>query len=238
MNAGILIVLEGGDSVGKTTQSQYLDQWLDGHGVDHLMTREPGGTPLGARIRALLLDPASGSIDDRAEALLYAADKAQHVTEVLRPALERGQVVVCDRYIDSTLAYQGAGRILEAEEIRALARWSTDGLRPDLTVLLDADPAETTAAIEVKDRMESESLEFHRRVRDEFLALAARDPGRYLVLPARDSRESIAAAVRERLAPMLGIDTGLATDTGLAMGTKPGIDAGSDLSDPDGTMRP
>ncbi|AXE37808.1 dTMP kinase [Acidipropionibacterium virtanenii] len=219
MSRGLLIVLEGGDSVGKTTQSRFLDRWLASHGVDHMMTREPGGTPLGSRIRTLLLDPASGTLDDRAEALLYAADKAQHVTEVMRPALERGQLVVCDRYIDSTLAYQGAGRVLDAAQIDALARWATDGLRPDLTVLLDADPAETTATIVDKDRMESESLDFHRRVRDEFLALAARDPQHYLVLPARDPRDRIAAAVRERLAPMLGIDTG------------------SDLSDPDGTMR-
>lgn len=238
MSAGLLIVLEGGDSAGKTTQSQYLDRWLTGYGVDHLMTREPGGTPVGARIRALLLDPSSGSIDDRAEALLYAADKAQHVTEVLRPALARGQVVVCDRYIDSTLAYQGAGRILEAGQIRALARWATAGLRPDLTVLLDADPAETTATIVAKDRMESESLDFHRRVRAEFLDLAAGDPQRYLVLPARGSRESIAAAVRERLAPMLGIDAGPGTGTAQGTGTTQGTGTAPGLSDPDGTIGP
>lgn len=218
---GVFVVLEGGDSVGKTTQARFLGRWLDRNGVDHLLTREPGGTALGSRIRRLVLDPASGRIGAKAEALLYAADKAQHLAEVVMPALGRGQTVVCDRFVDSTLAYQGAGRTLAAQEIEALARWSTDGLQPDLTVLLDADPATTTATIVDKDRLEAESLDFHRRVRAQFLDLASRDPGRYLVLPARDAREHIAAAIRDRLAPMLGIS---ADDP--------------ELSGPDGSMEP
>ncbi|WP_420809263.1 dTMP kinase [Acidipropionibacterium jensenii] len=201
---GLFVVLEGGDSVGKTTQARCLDRWLDRAGVSHLLTREPGDTAVGARIRSLLLDPASGAISPKAEALLYNADRAQHLDEVVRPALSRGQMVICDRYVDSTLAYQGAGRVLEAGEIASLARWATDGLRPDLTILLDADPAETTAKIVDKDRLEAESLDFHRRVRAEFLRLAGTDPEHYLVLAARDSRESIAAAIRHRLAPLLG----------------------------------
>lgn len=215
---GLLVVLEGGDSVGKTTQTRYLDRWLDRAGVPHILTWEPGDTRVGAQIRSLLLDPASGAISPKAEALLYNADKAQHLDEVVRPALARGEVVVCDRYIDSNLAYQGAGRVLDPGEIEALARWATDGLRPDLTILLDADPAETTATIVDKDRLEAEDLDFHRRVRAEFLRLAGTDPERYLVLPARDRRESIAAAIRCRLAPLVGIP--------------------AEPSDPDGTVAP
>ncbi len=202
---GLLVVLEGGDSVGKTTQARYQDRWLERGGVPHILTREPGDTRVGARIRSLLLDPASGAISPKAEALLYNADKAQHLDEVVRPALARGEVVVCDRYIDSTLAYQGAGRVLDPGEIDSLARWATDGLSPDLTILLDADPASTTARIVDKDRLESESLDFHRRVRAEFLRLAGADPDHYLVLPARDRREEIAAAIRRRLEPLVGI---------------------------------
>nr|WP_257476845.1 dTMP kinase [Acidipropionibacterium jensenii] len=235
---GLFVVLEGGDAVGKTTQSRYLDRWLSDAGVDHLITREPGDTALGARIRALLLDPATGAISPKAEALLYNADRAQHLDEVVRPALERAEVVICDRYVDSTLAYQGAGRTLDAAEIAALADWATDGLTPDLTILLDADPALTTAGIVDKDRLEAESLDFHRRVRDEFLRLAGRAPERYLVLPARDRREEIAERIRARLAPMIGIPADPAGEDldQAAMARQNG--ARAELSGPDGTMTP
>jgi dTMP kinase len=231
---GLFVVLEGGDSVGKTTQTRYLDRWLDQAGVSHLLTREPGGTPLGSQIRRLLLDPASGAISAKAEALLYNADKAQHLDQVVRPALARGELVVCDRYVDSTLAYQGAGRVLDAGEIETLARWGTDGLRPDLTILLDADPAETTATIVDKDRLEAESLDFHRRVRAEFLRLARADPQRYLVLPARDSRQAIAEAIRARIAQLLHIPPEL-LESELSESE---LSEPSELSDPDGIIGP
>lgn len=200
---GLFVVLEGGDGAGKTTQAELLHRWLTDRGTGHLMTREPGASWLGERIREIVLSTQSGPICPRAEALLYNADKAQHVDEVVIPALRAGRVVVCDRYVDSTIAYQGAGRVLEPAEIAAVASWATAGLVPDLTVLLDVDPDEGAAKIGTKDRLEAEGVDFHRRVRGHFLDLASQHPDRYLVLDARASREDIAAAVRERLEPLL-----------------------------------
>ncbi|MDK9302774.1 dTMP kinase [Propionibacterium freudenreichii] len=196
---GWFVVFEGGDGVGKSTQVELLADALADAGVSHLVTREPGGTPLGDNIRELLLDPASGDVAPRAEALLYAADKAQHLHEVVVPALAAGKVVVCDRYLDSMLAYQGAGRVLELREVADIADWATRGLRPDLTVLLDLDPDEAVGVKEHKDRLEQAGVEFHRRVRQGFLDLANADPERYLVLPGRQGREWAAGRVRERL---------------------------------------
>lgn len=200
---GLFIVFEGGDSVGKSTQVRMLVAWLQEQQIAYRHTHEPGDTWLGAEIRRLVLEHASGDVAPWAEALLYAADKAQHLYEVVRPALAAGEVVVCDRYVDSMLAYQGAGRVLDLEQVRQVARWATDGLRPDLTVLLDADPAEAVESIRDKDRLESAGAEFHRRARAHFLALAADDPDRYLVLPARDTREAIAQAVQCRVSDLL-----------------------------------
>ena len=194
---GLFIVLEGGDGVGKTTQVRLLADHLSTLGYEVVVTREPGDTPAGAVIRRLLLDPATGDLDPRAEALLYAADKAQHLAQVVRPALERGAMVVCDRYVDSMLAYQGAGRVLDVTQVAAIADWATGGLHPDLTVLLDLDPALAVGQIADKDRLEGAGEEFHRRVREGFLRLAAADPDRYLVLQARADREAIAARVVE-----------------------------------------
>ena len=183
--AGTFVVLEGGEGAGKST-------------------REPGATPTGARIRALLLDPATGDLAPRAEALLYAADRAQHVATVLRPALERGAVVLSDRYVDSSLAYQGAGRELRVDDVAKLSTWATEGLRPDLTLLLDIDPeVGLVRAGGTPDRIEAESLEFHRRVRAEFLTLAGDAPGRYLVVAADQPAELVAAAVRARITELL-----------------------------------
>ena len=182
---GRFIVFEGGDGVGKSTQSRLLVEALRAQGREVLATREPGGTPLGTAVRQLLLSPAKGPVSPRAEALLFAADRAQHVDHVLRPALEAGHDVVCDRYIDSSLAYQGAGRDLDLEQLEATSRWATGGLVPDLTVLLDLDPALAVATKAGKDRMEEAGLAFHSRVRRLFLALAEVQPHRYLVLDAR-----------------------------------------------------
>lgn len=200
---GLFVVFEGGDSVGKTTQVALLGAWLADRGVPHVVTRQPGGTEVGAELRRLVLDPSFGDVSPRAEALMYAADKAQHVHELVSPALESGQVVVCDRYVDSMVAYQGAGRALGQDEVSRIAWWAVGGLRPDLTVLLDADPGDAVARIKDKDRLESAGLDVHRRARQFFLDLAAAEPERYLVLNARWTREEIAAAIRDRLLPML-----------------------------------
>ena len=202
--AGTFVVLEGGEGAGKSTQLQLLATWLEAAGHEVVVTREPGATPTGARIRALLLDPATGDLAPRAEALLYAADRAQHVATVLRPALERGAVVVSDRYVDSSLAYQGAGRELRVDDVVKLSTWATEGLRPDLTLLLDIDPeVGLVRAGGTPDRIEAESIEFHRRVRAEFLTLAGDAPGRYLVVAADQPAELVAAAVRARITELL-----------------------------------
>lgn len=207
---GLFVVFEGGDRVGKSTQVRALAAALAASGIDHIVTHEPGDTPAGKIIRDLLLDPAS-HLDDRAEALLYAADKAQHIAQVVRPALAAGQVVVCDRYVDSMLAYQGAGRVLSVERVEQVARWATEDLLPDLTVLLDLDPDHGLATIAEKDRLEGAGTDLHVRARQFFLDLAARDPEHYLVLPARTGIESIAAAVRERVGELLSVPSGKLT---------------------------
>ena len=196
---GAFVVFEGGDGVGKTTQVDRLCAWLANEGHEVLKTFEPGDTTVGAMIRHIVLDLATGEMSPRAEALLYAADKAQHIFSVVRPALQRGAVVVCDRYVDSMLAYQGAGRVLELAEIERIARWATEDLRPDLTIVLDAELSLTVNAKAQKDRLESAGEVFHERTRQFFLGLARRDPEHYLVLDARASRDEIAAQVVARV---------------------------------------
>ncbi len=206
---GRFIVFEGGEGAGKSTQVRRLVATLEAYGRSVIDTREPGATPIGQKIRRIVLDPPDTDgppISPRAEALLYAADRAHHVATVIRPALARGTIVVCDRYIDSSLAYQGAGRTLPADEIKWLSKWATGGLRPDLVVLLDIDPADGLRRAEDrghKDRLEAESLVFHERVRRAFLDLAAADPERYLVVNASDPVDVIAFAIRERVHRML-----------------------------------
>ena len=195
---GRFIVFEGGDGAGKTTQSALLAEWLTGRGRDVVLTREPGEGPVGAKIRAILLDPATGDLSPRAEALLYSADRAHHVDTTIKPALERGAIVVCDRYIDSTLAYQGAGRTLDLADLEPIAWWAANHLVPDLTILLDLDPVEGLATIGERDRLESADDDFHARTRAHFLRLAARDPGRYLVVDARASITAIQEQIRAR----------------------------------------
>ena len=185
---GVFVVFEGGDGVGKTTQVDRLCAWLANAGHEVLKTFEPGDTTVGAMIRRIVLDPATGEMSPRAEALLYAADKAQHIFAVVRPALERGAVVVCDRYVDSMLAYQGAGRVLELADLERIARWATEDLRPDLTVVLDAELSDGIHAKAQKDRLESAGDVFHERTRQFFLELARREPERYLVLRPRVTR--------------------------------------------------
>jgi dTMP kinase len=200
---GVFVVFEGGDGVGKTTQVELLCSWLARAGHEVVKTFEPGDTTVGAMIRQIVLDPAIGEMSPRAEALLYAADKAQHIFSVVKPALERGAVVVCDRYVDSMLAYQGAGRALQLADLEWIARWATEDLRPDLTVVLDAELRDGVHAKYQKDRLESAGDGFHERSRRFFLELARREPEHYVVLDARASREEIAAQVVARVAPLL-----------------------------------
>ncbi|MBW1598010.1 dTMP kinase [Streptomyces sp. JJ38] len=201
---GFFIALEGGDGAGKSTQAEALAEWIRGKGHEVVVTREPGATPLGKRLRSIVLDVSSAGLSDRAEALLYAADRAEHVETVVRPALERGAVVITDRYVDSSVAYQGAGRELSPSEIARISRWATDGLVPHLTVLLDISPETARERFtEAPDRLESESSDFHQRVRAGFLALAAADPARYLVVDAGQEPESVTGVVRHRLDQVL-----------------------------------
>ena len=201
------VVFEGGEGAGKSTQCRRLADALRALGHEVVLTREPGGTRLGTEIRRLLLDVDSTGLDPRAEALLYAADRAQHVAEIVRPALDRGAVVISDRYIDSSLAYQGAGRDLDAEQVAALSRWATGGLVPELTVVLDIDPAVgllRAGEVDDPDRLESEPLRFHRSVRQSFLDLAAADPARYLVIDAAQPAGDIAALVELAASAVVG----------------------------------
>ncbi|MFF8603318.1 dTMP kinase [Streptomyces sp. NPDC015232] len=201
---GFFIALEGGDGAGKSTQVEALAEWIRAKGHEVVVTREPGATPIGKRLRSILLDVSSAGLSNRAEALLYAADRAEHVDSLVRPALERGAVVISDRYIDSSVAYQGAGRDLSATEISRINRWATGGLVPHLTVLLDVSPETARERFtEAPDRLESEPPEFHARVRAGFLALAAGDPGRYLVVDAGQEPEAVTTVVRHRLDRML-----------------------------------
>jgi dTMP kinase len=206
VSRGLFVAFEGGEGVGKSTQIEAAAEWLRGLGHTVVATREPGGTPLGRELRALVLDPA-GHVTPRAEALLYAADRAQHVEWLVRPSLDAGSIVLTDRFLDSTLAYQGAGRGLTVEQTRVVVEWATGGLLPDLTVLLDLDPEAglfRAAARSTPDRLEAASLEFHQAVRAGFLDLAAADPERYLVINADDSPEHIADQVRAGITARLG----------------------------------
>lgn len=200
--AGLFITFEGGDGSGKSTQAGLLAQWLTEQGRTVVRTREPGGSDVGVEIRNLVLHHR-GHIDPRAEALLYAADRAQHIATVVRPALERGDVVIQDRYFDSSVAYQGAGRVLDAKEIRDLSLWATESLLPDVTVLLDLDEnvarTRLDAADKPFDRLENEKAEFHSRVRAGFLALAKAEPKRFLVLDATQPIDELAQAIRSRV---------------------------------------
>ena len=201
---GVFVCFEGGEGSGKSTQSKLLGAWLESQQYDVLLTFEPGDTSVGRDIRRIVLSPETGALADRTEALLYAADKAEHVDTVVQPALDRGAVVVTDRYVDTTIAYQGAGRALDVADVEAVARWATHDLRPHLTVVLDVDPADGLGRFEGRDRIEAESLEFHRRARAHFLEIAAADPAHYLVLDARAPVGEIEAAVRDAVRPLLG----------------------------------
>ncbi|MDQ1603774.1 MAG: dTMP kinase [Actinomycetota bacterium] len=203
---GYFVAIEGGEGAGKSTQVELLAQWLRDQRHDVLVTFEPGATDVGRRLRSVLLDRHDDEptpLSPRAEALLFAADRAEHVTNVVVPALAAGSIVITDRYIDSSLAYQGSGRALDESEILRLSRWATDGLRPDITVLLDLPAADGLRRVQTPDRLESEPVEFHERVRERYLELARRGGHRYLVVDATRSPDAVAEEIRSRLSPLL-----------------------------------
>lgn len=203
---GLFITFEGGDGSGKSTQAGLLADWLTASGHTVKRSREPGGTELGLELREIVLH-RRGHIAPRAEALIYAADRAHNIATRVRPAIERGEIVIQDRYLDSSVAYQGAGRVLDPVEVRDISLWASEGLLPHLTILLDLDETIGRARLDeartTYDRLEAEQSDFHSRVRAGFLELAASESERFLVLPATDSIESIEAAIRARVAPLL-----------------------------------
>jgi dTMP kinase len=206
VSRGLFVTLEGGDGSGKTTQAELLEEWLVERGRTVVRTREPGGTEVGIEVREIVLHHR-GDIAPRAEALLYAADRAHHVATVVRPALERGHVVIQDRYVDSSVAYQGAGRVLDPHEVRQLSEWATEGLMPDLTLLFDLAPEVARKRLDgVRtryDRLEAEAEAFHDRVRAAYLEIAESYPARIAVIDATDPVEAIAADVRKLVEPLL-----------------------------------
>jgi dTMP kinase len=216
--AGVFIAFEGGDGAGKSTQAGRLAAALESLGYTVLRTREPGGTPVGEKLRSLVLDHGNGDIVAHTEALIFAASRAAHATQVIRPALGRGEIVLTDRYIDSSVAYQGAGRNLGLDAVRSLNEWATSGLQPHLTVLLDVDPQlgrrRRTAGQAAEDRLESEADEFHTRIREAFLSLAADRPESYLVLPAHLPVEDLAAQILARVETLLAVPAAAAATDG------------------------
>jgi dTMP kinase len=199
---GTFIAFEGGEGTGKSTQSQLLAKWLEQEGESVVLSREPGGTELGKDLRKILLGHETGVISPRAEALLYAADRAHHVFSVIRPGLDRGDVVITDRYFDSSAAYQGAGRVLNPSEVARISRWATESLYPTLTILIDVPAVIGLARLKSLDRLEAEPTEFHERVRQEFLQIALMDPERYLVVDGTQSVEEIHTEIIARVAEL------------------------------------
>ncbi len=212
--AGIFIAFEGGEGIGKSTQSKLLKQWLEQEGEAVVLSREPGGTDLGIEIRRILLSHSTGEISPRAEALLYAADRAHHVFSVIRPALSRGEVVISDRYFDSSIAYQGAGRVLEPGEVARISRWATESLFPTLTIIIDLPAEIGLGRLKSKDRLESQPIEFHERVRQEFLQLAALDPERYLIVDGNQSIDDTHTAIISRVSQISTLKRNAVEDKG------------------------
>jgi len=199
---GVFIAFEGGEGTGKSTQSKLLAKWLEQEGETVLLSREPGGTDLGKDLRKILLGHETGAISPRAEALLYAADRAHHVYSVIRPGLDRGDVVITDRYFDSSAAYQGAGRVLNPSEVARISRWATESLYPTLTILIDVPAEIGLSRLQSRDRLEAEPTDFHERVRQEFLQIAMMDPERYFVVDGTQSVEEIHAQIIARVAEL------------------------------------
>lgn len=209
-NRGLFIVFEGGDGAGKSTQVDLARQWLENRGSTVATTREPGGTQISEKLRSLVLEHGHGQIDSRTEALMYAAARAAHVQQIIEPRLAEGTHVICDRFVDSSLAYQGMGRGLGFDAVAEINNFATGGLKPDVTIILDISAADGRArraaaagGVEVPDRLEAEPNDFHERIRAAFLELAAKDAPRYLVLDATASVEQLHRSITEHLTGLL-----------------------------------
>ena len=211
---GVFIVFEGGEGIGKSTQAKLLKAWLEQEGESVVSSREPGGSDLGVEIRKILLAHSTGDISPRAEALLYAADRANHVFAVIRPALAAGDVVISDRYFDSSIAYQGAGRVLEPGEVARISRWATESLYPTLTIIIDLPAEIGLARLHSKDRLESQPLDFHERVRQEFIQLSLLDPERYFIVDGNQSIADIHAAIISRVSEIAALKRNAREDKG------------------------
>jgi len=211
---GVFIVFEGGEGIGKSTQAKLLKAWLEQEGESVVLSREPGGSDLGIEIRKILLSHSTGEISPRAEALLYAADRAHHVFSVIRPALAAGEVVISDRYFDSSIAYQGAGRVLEPGEVARISRWATESLFPTLTIIIDLPAEIGLGRLKSKDRLESQPLAFHERVRQEFLQLSLLDPERYFIVDGSKSIEDIHSAIITRVSEIGALKRNAQEDKG------------------------
>jgi len=197
--AGLFIALEGGDGAGKSSQARLLVESLTGAGFDVVLTREPGGTPAAEAIRSVVLSPDYAGLDSRAEALLFAAARSEHVHRLIRPALDRGAIVISDRYVDSSIAYQGVARGLGVDVIAEINLWATQDTLPDLTVLLDVDASTGLGRATDPNRLEAEPAAFHDAVVEAFRTRAAGDPDRYLVIPASNAPEAISAQIYDRV---------------------------------------
>lgn len=211
---GVFIVFEGGEGIGKTTQAKLLKAWLEQEGERVVLSREPGGSDLGIEIRKILLSHATGEISPRAEALLYAADRAHHVYSLIRPALAAGEVVISDRYFDSSIAYQGAGRVLEPGEVARISRWATESLFPTLTIIIDLPAEIGLGRLKSKDRLEAQPLAFHERVRQEFLQLSLLDPERYFIVDGNKSIEDIHSDIITRVSEIGALKRNATEDKG------------------------
>jgi dTMP kinase len=211
---GTFIVFEGGEGIGKSTQAKLLKAWLEQEGESVVLTREPGGSDLGIEIRKILLSHSTGEISPRAEALLYAADRAHHVYSVIRPALAAGQIVIGDRYFDSSIAYQGAGRVLEPGEVARISRWATESLFPTLTIIIDLPAEIGLGRLKSKDRLESQPIDFHERVRQEFLQLSLLDPERYFIVDGNKSIEETHAEIITRVSEIGALKRNAREDKG------------------------
>jgi dTMP kinase len=211
---GVFIAFEGGEGIGKSTQAKLLKAWLEQEGETVVLSREPGGSDLGIEIRKILLSHSTGEISPRAEALLYAADRAHHVHSVIRPALAQGDVVISDRYFDSSIAYQGAGRVLQPGEVARISRWATESLFPTLTIIIDLPPQIGLARLKSKDRLESQPMDFHERVRQEFLQLAALDPERYVIIDGNQSIDDTHTAIISRVSEIPALKRNAVEDKG------------------------
>jgi dTMP kinase len=211
---GVFIVFEGGEGIGKTTQAKLLKAWLEQEGESVVLSREPGGSDLGIEIRKILLSHSTGEISPRAEALLYAADRAHHVFSVIRPALAAGEVVISDRYFDSSIAYQGAGRVLEPGEVARISRWATESLFPTLTIIIDLPAEIGLGRLKSKDRLESQPIDFHERVRQEFLQLSLLDPERYFIVDGNKTIEETHAEIITRVSEIGALKRNAREDKG------------------------